>query len=112
MSGLGRLSEDEMDRTLKISIIIRGATKLRDSRQPQLIRALEDKIRRVVIDGSDEMFTLQEADKAAEIIDTGVRSQILDTLQIVKDPERDRNELLGRQMIAVIESHFKTDSSN
>ena len=72
---------------------------MRDSKNPEPINNLEKKLRRVILDGQDEEFSRGEFDVAAELIDRGVRSQILDALQVVQDPERDNNEELGRQMI-------------
>lgn len=92
------LSEDELSRILKISIIIRGALIMRDSRNPEPMNLLERKIRRVIIDGEEETFSQEESDTALELIDRGVRSQILDALQVVQDPERERNEEYGLQM--------------
>ena len=99
------LTEEELSFILKKSIIIRGSLIMRDSKNPDPINNLEQKIRRVVLDSSGECFTRDECDIAVELIDRGVRSQILDALQVVQDPERDRNEEYGRQMVQVIKSH-------
>lgn len=77
---------------------------MRDSKNPEPINNLEQKIRRVILDSSGETFSREESDIAAELIDRGVRSQILDALQVVQDPERDRNEEYGHEMIEVIKS--------
>lgn len=92
------LSEEELSRILKISIIIRGSLIMRDSTNPEPMNLLEKKIRRVIIDGAEEPFLPEESDIALELIDRGVRSQILNSLQVVQDPERERNEEYGRQM--------------
>ena len=94
-----------MSLILKKSILIRGALIMRDSRNPDPINKLEQKLRRVIIDKSDEYFDGKEAEIAMELIDQGVRSQILNALQVVQDPERDRNEEYGREMIQVVKGH-------
>ena len=99
------LSEEELSLILKKSILIRGALIMRDSRNPDPINKLEQKLRRVIIDKSDEYFDGKEAEIAMELIDQGVRSQILNALQVVQDPERDRNEEYGREMIQVVKGH-------
>lgn len=75
---------------------------MRDSRNPEPINNLEKKLRRVILEQSDESFDAEEADVATELIDRGVRSQILDALQVVQDPERERNENYGREMIELV----------
>ena len=99
------LSEEELSLILKKSILIRGALIMRDSRNPDPINKLEQKLRRVIIDKANEYFDGMEAELAMELIDQGVRSQILNALQVVQDPERDRNEEYGREMIQVVKGH-------
>ncbi len=96
------LSEEELAFILKKSILIRGSLILRDSRNPEPINRLEQKLRRVILDQSGELFEAEEVDLAIELIDRGVRSQILDALQVVQDPERERNEEYGREMIELV----------
>lgn len=99
------LSEEELSLILKKSILIRGALIMRDSRNPDPINKLEQKLRRVIIDKANEYFDGKEVEMAMELIDQGVRSQILNALQVVQDPERDRNEEYGREMIQVVKGH-------
>jgi len=99
------MSEEEMSEILIKSIIIRGSLIMRDSRNPSPINDLERKIRRVVFDKSNESFVQDEAEIAVELIDRGVRSQILDALQVVQDPERERNEEYGRRLAQIIMNH-------
>jgi hypothetical protein len=96
------ISEEELAVILKKSILIRGSVIMRDSRNPEPIYNLEKKLRRVILEQSNELFDAEETEVALELIDRGVRSQILDALQVVQDPERERNEDYGREMIELV----------
>ena len=85
------LTEEELSVILKTSIIIRGAVIMTDYKDPDRFRNMEAKIRRVIFDGSGETFDEEESQVAIELIYAGVKSQILEALQVVQDPERDRN---------------------